>query len=1699
MEQASFETSVTGAVFWKIAAGSDALTLKTSSSQRSSHISYRLRDATGISGTAAVGNSSNSNPPDHTPPDGIGDYLWLATRSGDNITVASAPPPSFSDMQTQGAGHGDGASTSTAIRPWNAASLDPGSFTSNTEQWVSFNLAIRGGGTATVRNNHTVTATTAVSVPDVTIETGGTVIINDGVTFTTPAGGSFQVAGTLQMGADGTATIAGAGAFSLHTGGTLGITSPAGITGSEATGNVQVTGPRTFSTDAGYVYNGIAPQQTGNGLPAVVAGLKMDNTDSGTGVSLTNSTTVTDTLNLKDGLLTTGANSITVPAAGSITNASAASYVSGNLCRGIPAGANTCVFPIGTPTAYAPATLDFLAGTEAGTLCSATTNGDHPAIATSQLDADSSVNRYWFFDVQNGLATANYHATFNWVSADADMDFDYSTALVGKYNAPDWTYPTPGARTATSVQITGASGFSAFQVGNEATISCSSITCAAGSPFVRMTDVGQCDYTVQGAEFDPTLGGDCPGATVSNDFNNLSTLAGADLPGGTTTIVWSVTAGMFSASCAIAVTVTDAEPPAISCPADISVDTDAGVCSAAVNFTTPAGTDNCPGATTAQTAGLTSGADFSVGTTTNTFETTAANGQTTACSFVVTVTDAEPPAVSCPADISVDTDPGACSAAVAYATPAGTDNCPGATTAQTAGFASGADFPVGTTTNTFETTAANGQTTSCSFAVTVTDAEPPAISCPADISVDTDPGACSAVVNFTTPSGTDNCPGATTAQTAGFASGETFPVGSTTNTFETTAANGQTTSCSFAVTVTDAEPPALVCPADISVETDAGACSAVVAYATPSGTDNCPGATTAQTAGFASGETFPVGSTTNTFETTAANGQTTACSFSVTVTDAEPPALVCPADISVDTDAGACSAAVAYATPSGTDNCPGATTAQTAGLASGSDFPVGTTTNTFETTAANGQTTSCSFAVTVTDAEPPAVSCPADISVDTDAGNCSAAVAYATPSGTDNCPGATTAQTAGLASGADFPVGTTANTFETTAANGQTTACSFAVTVTDTEPPAVSCPADISVDTDAGNCSAAVAYATPSGTDNCPGATTAQTAGLASGSDFPVGTTTNTFETTAANGQTTACSFAVTVTDAEPPAVSCPADISVDTDPGACSAAVNFTTPVGTDNCPGATTAQTAGLASGSDFPVGTTANTFETTAANGQTTACSFAVTVTDAEPPAISCPADISVDTDAGVCSAAVNFTTPSGTDNCPGATTAQTAGLASGSDFPVGSTTNTFETTAANGQTTSCSFAVTVTDAEPPAVSCPADISVDTDAGACSATVNFTTPVGTDNCPGATTAQTAGLASGSDFPVGTTANTFETTAANGQTTACSFAVTVTDAEPPAVSCPTDISVDTDAGVCSAAVIFATPSGTDNCPGATTAQTAGLASGSDFPVGSTTNTFETTAANGQTTACSFAVTVTDAEPPAVSCPTDISVDTDAGVCSAAVIFATPSGTDNCPGATTAQTAGLASGADFPVGTTTNTFETMAANGQTTSCSFAVTVTDAEPPAVSCPTDISVDTDAGVCSAAVIFATPSGTDNCPGATTAQTAGLASGADFPVGTTANTFETTAANGQTTACSFAVTVTDAEPPAVSCPTDISVDTDGGVCSAAVIFAPAARTTAPAQRLRKPQASPRARIFRWAPQPTPLKPWLPTARLRPARLR
>jgi len=154
------------------------------------------------------------------------------------------------------------------------------------------------------------------------------------------------------------------------------------------------------------------------------------------------------------------------------------------------------------------------------------------------------------------------------------------------------------------------------------------------------------------------------------------------------------------------------------------------------------------------------------------------------------------------------------------------------------------------------------------------------------------------------------------------------------------------------------------------------------------------------------------------------------------------------------------------------------------------------------------------------------LTCPANITVSNAANQCGAVVNYPAPTTSGTCGTVTCSPP----SGSFFPVGaTTVNCSEqvSTPTGGAGPAivtgasCSFTVTVNDTQPPTITCPANV-----VSPAPGPVAFS-PTASDNCPGVKTTCTP--PSGSTFNAGTTNVTCTATDTAGNTATCGFTVTV------------------------------------------------------------------------------------------------------------------------------------------------------------------------------------------------------------------------------------------------------------------------------------------------------------------------------------------------------------------------------------------------------------------------------------------------------------------------------------------------------------------------------------------------------------------------------------------
>ncbi|NJN41195.1 MAG: S-layer family protein [Flammeovirgaceae bacterium] len=138
---------------------------------------------------------------------------------------------------------------------------------------------------------------------------GNTVTLGAATSLT---GNMVVTAGTLATNAQ---TVSGTGTFLLLSGTTLEITSADGISTAGATGNIQVSGSRTYSSGANYVYNGSADQITGNGLTQnVPANIEINN--PGNTVTLSAPTSLTGNLTITAGALDSNGQTVTFTGTG---------------------------------------------------------------------------------------------------------------------------------------------------------------------------------------------------------------------------------------------------------------------------------------------------------------------------------------------------------------------------------------------------------------------------------------------------------------------------------------------------------------------------------------------------------------------------------------------------------------------------------------------------------------------------------------------------------------------------------------------------------------------------------------------------------------------------------------------------------------------------------------------------------------------------------------------------------------------------------------------------------------------------------------------------------------------------------------------------------------------------------------------------------------------------------------------------------------------------------------------------------------------------------------------------------------------------------------------------------------------------------------------------------------------------------------
>jgi len=317
-------------------------------------------------------------------------------------------------------------------------------------------------------------------------------------------------------------------------------------------------------------------------------------------------------------------------------------------------------------------------------------------------------------------------------------------------------------------------------------------------------------------------------------------------------------------------------------------------------------------------------------------------------------------------------------------------------------------------------------------------------------------------------------------------------------------------------------------------------------------------------------------------------------------------------------------------------------------------------------------------------------------------------------------------------------------------------------------------------------------------------------------------------------------------------------------------------------------------------------------------------------------SCSSDITLSNDPGLCGAVVNFANPTATDSCGSISVTQSdsTGLTSGDLFPVGVTSLEFTADDGNGNSVICSFTVTINDTEVPTINCPIDVTANADSNCEATSVSLGTPTTNDNCGIASVTNNAP----STYPLGTTPVIWTVTDLAGNSTTCIQNVTIEDTTPPTITCPSNITVTVDPGLCTALVInLGTPTINDNCGAGYTNDAPTV-----FPIGDTIVTWTATDGNGNTATCTQTVTVNDNEAPTASCQ-NLSFSIDSVTTLPIIITASDidnGSFDNCGSVSLSLSQTSFDCSDIGSNTVVLTVTDTAGNSST--CNATVTITDA-------------------------------------------------------------------------------------------------------------------------------------------------------------
>lgn len=264
---------------------------------------------------------------------------------------------------------------------------------------------------------------------------------------------------------------------------------------------------------------------------------------------------------------------------------------------------------------------------------------------------------------------------------------------------------------------------------------------------------------------------------------------------------------------------------------------------------------------------------------------------------------------------------------------------------------------------------------------------PLALLCPAPVTISVPANACTVMVNIPLPTSDDPmCPIVSlsnnrtgTNNPSGMYSPETFVL-----VWTISDACGNTRTCDQLISITDNTAPILECPQNILVPcgiSDAPAYGDIDAFLAAGGqsTDNCVlDSLSFELVSQNIVMIFPVVRYSRVYRIFDIHTNQATCMQSITISDLEPPTIICPPDITTGNSDDGRNTMVIVDMPITDDNCAVATVINDYNDTNdASDFyPVGTTFITWTATDTAGNTATCQMSVFVFDNSPPEITCP---------------------------------------------------------------------------------------------------------------------------------------------------------------------------------------------------------------------------------------------------------------------------------------------------------------------------------------------------------------------------------------------------------------------------------------------------------------------------------------------------------------------------------------------------------------------------------------------------------------------------------------------------------------------------------------------------------------------------------------------------